>query len=65
MKKQRNMFQTREQAKTPETGLNKTEISKLSESSVNRPKDGHYGQQHLCSAITFMNKEFQHRERKY
>ena len=59
------MFQTREQDKTPETGLNKTEISKSSESSVNRHKDTQCGQEHLCYVITFMNKEFQQRERKY
>lgn len=47
------MFQTREQAKTPETGLNKTEISKLSESSVNRPKDGQ-----LWSAASLFRRHF-------
>ena len=30
MKKQRNIFQTRDQDKTPDTDLNKTEVSKLS-----------------------------------
>ena len=48
MKKQRNIFQTKGKAKSPETALDETEISDLSDRFQNSDhKHGHQGQESM------------------